>query len=143
MSTREQVVAAARSWIGTPFMHQGRLKGVGVDCIGLVIGVGRELGMCAPDFDVTGYARDPDGRSLMRLSHQYMTQIPKEAMHLGDVVVVRFGDHPQHFGVLGDYAHGGLSIVHAASKRGAVVEQRLMFSPAMQFVAAFRLPDVE
>jgi cell wall-associated NlpC family hydrolase len=143
MTNRDQVVAAARSWIGTPFTHQGRLKGAGVDCIGLVIGLGRELGLCAPDFDITGYARDPDGKSLMALSRVHMKLINREAMQPGDVVVVRFGDHPQHFGVLGDYKHGGLSIVHAAMKSGAVVEQRLMFSRAMHFVAAFSLPGVE
>jgi NlpC/P60 family putative phage cell wall peptidase len=143
MTTRTEVVAAARSWIGTPFAHQARLKGVGVDCIGLVIGVGRELGFCAPDFDVSGYARNPDGKSLMALSRVHMSQISREAMQPGDVVVVRFGDYPQHFGVLADYKHGGLSIVHAAMKSGAVVEQRLMFSNAMHFVAAFAMPGVE
>lgn len=143
MTSRTDVVAAARSWIGTPFAHQGRIKTVGVDCIGLVIGVGRELGLCEPDFDVSGYARNPDGRSLMALSRVHMTPIDREAMQAGDVVVVRFGDHPQHFGVLGNYKHGGLSIVHAAMKSGAVVEQRLMFSSAMHFVAAFALPGVE
>jgi cell wall-associated NlpC family hydrolase len=143
MTTRNEVVTAARSWIGTPFAHQGRLKGVGVDCIGLVIGLGREFNLCEPDFDISGYARNPDGKSLMALSRVHMTPISREAMRAGDVVVVRFGDHPQHFGVLADYKHGGLSLVHAAMKSGAVVEQRLMFSSAMHFVAAFALPGVE
>ena len=38
-TTRTDVVAAAREWLGTPFHHQARLRGVGVDCVGLVIGV--------------------------------------------------------------------------------------------------------
>jgi len=29
MITREQIVAAARSWIGTPYHHQASVKGVG------------------------------------------------------------------------------------------------------------------
>jgi NlpC/P60 family putative phage cell wall peptidase len=33
----------ARSWIGTPYRHQAALKGVGCDCLGLLIGVWREL----------------------------------------------------------------------------------------------------
>lgn len=31
-----QVIAEARSWIGTPYHHKGRVKGVGVDCGGMV-----------------------------------------------------------------------------------------------------------
>ena len=41
MPSPEEIVAAARSWIGTPYRHQASLKGVGCDCLGLVRGVGR------------------------------------------------------------------------------------------------------
>jgi hypothetical protein len=30
-----EILAAARTWLGTPWSHQGRLKGVSVDCGGL------------------------------------------------------------------------------------------------------------
>lgn len=140
--TRAAVVQAARAWLETPFHHQARLKGVGVDCAGLVIGVARELALVPADFDVGGYARTPDGSSLMDAATQHMTGIEREAMQPGDVVVVRFDAEPQHFGILGDYRHGGLSIIHAASHAGRVIETRLMFSRAMHFVAAFRLPGV-
>ena len=33
---RELVIAEARTWIGTPYQHKGRVKGVGVDCGGLL-----------------------------------------------------------------------------------------------------------
>ena len=38
-----RVVAIARGFIGTPYRHQGSLKGVGCDCLGLIRGVWREL----------------------------------------------------------------------------------------------------
>jgi NlpC/P60 family putative phage cell wall peptidase len=41
--TRQDIVAEARSWIGTPYLHQASLKGVGCDCLGLVRGVWRAL----------------------------------------------------------------------------------------------------
>lgn len=140
---RQDVVIAARDWIGTPYHHQARIKGVGVDCIGIVIGVARELGAVAQDFDITNYSRMPDGKSLMRLANQYMRPIVHRDMMAGHVVVVTFDRDPQHFGILGDYCHGGLSIIHAASKVGRVIETRLMFSTSMRFVAAFALPGVE
>jgi len=142
MKTRAQIVNAARQWLGTPFHHQARLKGVGCDCIGLVIGVARELGLIAPDFDISGYPRVPDGTTLMSTARQHMTEIDRAAMQPGDVVVVSFDKDPQHFGILGDYRHGGLSIIHGASNPGRVIETRLMFSEHMKFVAAFALPGV-
>ena len=39
--TRAAIVAEARTWIGTRYRHQGSLKGVGCDCLGLVRGVWR------------------------------------------------------------------------------------------------------
>ena len=37
--TVDDVVKEARTWIGTPFVHQGRTKGLACDCLGLMIGV--------------------------------------------------------------------------------------------------------
>jgi NlpC/P60 family putative phage cell wall peptidase len=39
----ERVMTAAQSWAGTPYRHQGSLKGVGCDCLGLIRGVWRDL----------------------------------------------------------------------------------------------------
>lgn len=140
--TRTDVVQEARAWLGTPFHHQARLKGVGVDCVGLVIGVARALGLVAPEFDVEAYPRTPDGTSLMALTSAHMSRIDRQDMHSGDVIVVAFGPEPQHLAVLGNYAHGGLSIIHAHGPTGRVIETRLMFSNSLKFVAAYALPGV-
>lgn len=142
LTPRAAVVQAARAWLGTPYHHQARLKSTGCDCIGLVIGVSRELGLVPACFDICGYSRMPDGKNLMAQAAEHMTHINWEDARPGDVVVVSFDAEPQHFGILGDYRHGGLSIIHAASNTGRVIETRLMFSAAMQFVAAFELPGV-
>ena len=134
-------VEIARSYIGTPFHHQGRLPGVGLDCVGVLICVARDLGLVAPDFDVTGYERMPDGVELMRHLTERFASIQQAEMRPGDIVCEAFDKHPQHVGIVGNYRHGGLTIIHAASKHGAVVETRLMFTPAMRFVAAFRFKD--
>lgn len=140
--TRQEVVAQARTWLGTPFHHQARLLGVGVDCVGLVIGVARTLNLVAPDFDVTAYPRVPDGTSFMHLVNLHMRPIQRQDMQPGDVVAVRFDSDPQHLGILGNYSHGGLSIIHAASRSSKVIETRLMFNRQMYFVQAFALPGM-
>lgn len=144
--TRDEVVAAARGWLGTRYAHQGRLRRVGVDCAGLVIGVARELGIVEKRFDVNGYARTPDGVSLMAECSRFMLRIPVRDGSPGDVIVGRFENDPQHLAFLGDYLHGGLSLIHAlnrSSGRGSVIEQRL--DPRLPFkpVACFVLPGIE
>ncbi len=36
MSDSYRVIEIAKSWSGTPFLHGGRKRGIGVDCIGLI-----------------------------------------------------------------------------------------------------------
>lgn len=142
MTTRAEVVAEAYTWMGTKWVHQHRTKGEAVDCAGLIIGVARELGLVAPDFDFTGYGRQPDG-SLLVVCDQFMTRIPRGDMAPGDVLVVAAESDPQHMGIVVPYRHGGLALVHASSTARRVVETRVMFAPNFAYRAAFRLPGVE
>ncbi|HWW12917.1 MAG TPA: peptidase P60, partial [Brevundimonas sp.] len=43
------MLAAARSWLGTPYRHQASMKGQGADCLGLVRGVWREVVGAEPE----------------------------------------------------------------------------------------------
>jgi hypothetical protein len=47
--TRMDVVREAREWLNTPFKHQGALKGVACDCIGLIKAIGMQHGLM--DYD--------------------------------------------------------------------------------------------
>lgn len=131
-------VEVARSYIGTPYRHQGRKQGVGVDCLGLLILVARAVGWVPPEYNVTGYRRMPDGYKLIDHLRRELVEIPYEEMSPGDFLCVRFDKHPHHVGVIGDYHLGGLSLIHANSVTGRVEESRLVFNSGMQFVAAFR-----
>ena len=57
MIAREQIVAAARGWVGTPYHHQASVKGAGCDCLGLIRGVWRELLGAEPEA-MPAYTRD-------------------------------------------------------------------------------------
>lgn len=137
-----EIVTMARRWLGTPFHHQARLQGVGVDCVGLVIGVARELGVVPSSWDVTGYGRVPDGKQLVHHLQEHLIPVGRDDYSLGDVVLVAFDSGPQHVGIVGDYVHGGHSIIHASGSHGRVLETRLLFTKAMRFVAAYRFPEV-
>jgi len=50
----DEILAAARACLGTPFLHQGRIPGVALDCAGLVVAVAQAIG--ADYVDRTGYS---------------------------------------------------------------------------------------
>lgn len=142
MITRDDIVCEARSWIGTPFVHQHRQRGHAVDCAGLLIGVARALGIVAPDFDVTGYSPRPDGVSLRAYCDEHL--LPSEALHVGGVALVAWRNGPpQHLGIVTPYSADRLAIVHAEGQRHRkVIETRLVFGREMQLVAAYSFPGV-
>lgn len=144
MSIRDDIVAAARGYLGTPFHHRGRLPGVGLDCAGILVCAARELGLVGPAFDVPEYTPTPDGRTMLEWCDRHMTPIDRADMQPGDAIVMITDVFPQHLGILGDYRHGGLSLIHAANNAHPprVIETRLMFSRVQRFVAAYALPGV-
>ena len=126
----EQILACARSWLGTPWRHQGRLKGVAVDCGGLILGVGKELGLL--DFDTRAYGRIPDGQQLRALCEQHLCRkhigglasssaAVGQAIMPADVLLMRFTRHPQHLAIAGDRGNP-FSLIHAYADAGACVE---------------------
>lgn len=141
MTTRAEFVAEARTWILTPWAHQGRTRD-GCDCAGLLICVGQSLGLT--EFDLRDYERLPDGEQMMALCREHLTQIEQPAMQPGDIVVMRFDVEPQHIGILGDYPYGGgLSLIHSNQRVGKVVEHRLDAVWRARVVAVFSVPGVE
>ena len=54
---RQQITKEARSWIGTPYQHQSRVKGVGVDCAMFIAEVGNNLGLLDPSKIVPNYSK--------------------------------------------------------------------------------------
>ena len=138
MIARADFIAAARAWLGVPFRHQGRSRS-GVDCAGLVICLARELGLVAPDFDINGYRRAPDG-SMLDACRQHLQ--PAASVDEAHVLVMRFSVQPQHVGIPVPYRHGGLALLHALEPSGGVVEHRLDATWRSRVLHAYRFEGV-
>jgi cell wall-associated NlpC family hydrolase len=67
----ESFLAVARSWIDTPWSHQGACKGKdgGVDCVGFPYAVFSELGYELPE--LPNYDRNPKGEQLLHHLDRY------------------------------------------------------------------------
>lgn len=132
MVTRQDVVDAAREFMGTRWHHQGRNR-AGIDCIGLVIAVAHQLGLS--DYDTTGYGRIPDGRVLCKLLDQHMQRTDNS--NLGDVLLMRFEKNPQHVAIVTD-----IGIIHAYANARRVVEHRLDAVWAARVVGSYRFKGI-
>ena len=140
---RQQIVDEATTWIGTPFVHQGRLRGVGVDCAGLLIGVAHSLGLS--DYDATGYGRAPHAGLADAAAEREMQRIEFDDVQPGDILKFRVEKHSQHFGIVSSMsAHGTPAVyfVHSFSKVGRVVETRLDQFWRDRVTGAYRFPGV-
>lgn len=113
MIDRREIIAAARECLGTPFHHQGRLVGVGIDCIGTVVHPARRLGI--PHTDCTTYRRRPDGVTLVAHLERNLVRLERDAAP-GDVVCMWWArpDLPYHVGLV---TERGLLHAHATAKK--------------------------
>lgn len=114
------MVVAARGWIGTPFRHMGKTKGIEADCVGLILGAGREAGVL--DYQPRAYHVNIDcdylGRCLRDVARPLTPAEPSEA---GDLLQFTVGDQPQHLGIF----TGEGTFLHAWETAGVVAETRL------------------
>lgn len=94
---RPDIAAAAESFIGTPFRHQGRRPGGGLDCVGVWVCALEACGDVVED--VTTYRRLPDSRELIR--HMVRQFVEVDEPEIGDALVMNAPRHkqPRHLAI--------------------------------------------
>lgn len=120
---RAAFVAAARSYIGVRWRHQGRSR-KGIDCGGLVSLALADIGRIGRD--IVGYGRVAyHGYLEACLRDNFGDPGLPEAMQIGDVALISYDAAPNHVGIVADYLYGGFSIIHAHAPSRKVIEHRL------------------
>ena len=143
------IVECARSWLGTRFHHQGRVKKTvahngGVDCLGLLVGVANELQLTAPDgsplaaADDTRYSHLPDTLQLQHRLEALLQEIPVEGIFPGCILLLSINDNPQHLAIVSDWKDG-LGIIHAYAQARKVVEHALDEYWKSRIIRAFQI----
>ncbi|MCE0504361.1 peptidase [Roseivivax sp. GX 12232] len=140
-----RIVAEARGWIGTPYLHQASVRGAGCDCLGLIRGLWRERHGAEPE-EVPAYSRDwaePRGEeALWQAALRHLTPVAPEApWQPGQILLFRMraGAVAKHLGLLSE-AGQAPRFIHAYSGHG-VVESALTAPWARRVVARFSFPD--
>lgn len=116
----DKILTYARECLGTPFVHQGRQIGLGMDCAGLIVYVMQRLGLNY--IDGKGYPRNPYEGMLENIldGQPKVKKIPITEKKPGDILLFRIKRDPQHLAI-----YAGKTIIHCYSQSGKVVEHSI------------------
>lgn len=144
MSRRTQALAAARAWMGTPYLHQASVRDLGCDCLGLVRGVWRDLYGEEPEAPPAyrpDWAETAADEPLLRALNRWLAAKPVAEAQPGDVVLFRIspGACVKHCAVL-SAAAPEMRMIHAYWGHG-VTESWMGRWWRSRLAAAFAWPD--
>lgn len=150
---RSEIIAKAREYVGTPFQHQGRLKGIALDCVGLPLCVGEDLGIIdrtgvpVLKTDNANYSSQPLDAFVHLEIQRRLFQ--KESIEPGDVITLCVPRIPCHVAIVSG-TPGNLYMIHAyegyATKkmpRGGCVEHVLDSKWLKRIEGIFAFPGAE
>lgn len=153
MATPEQIADEAASWVGTPFHHQGRAKGLGVDCIGLIVGVCKNLNLDSGnvdavtgqnvrlhEYDVSNYSALPNKTQLSETLAKFCVLAESANPQLGDIILFTMQRWPQHVGVVTRIEAEGIHFAHASQPVGKVIISRYDDTWKRRAAGHFRFP---
>lgn len=141
MTVNEAAYLEAKRWIGTPFRHQGRCFGAGADCLGLVLGVARNLGqptIATPtDYPPDWHMLTADERLWRGLQTQFRERSVFETAERGDVLLFRLHrrNAASHLAIFGE-----TGLIQALSRLG-VVQTPFSMAWRRRLVARFAWPS--
>ena len=97
------IVREALQWEGTPYDHHSAIKGVGCDCVGLLIGVLKKIGYMSQNYKPRAYAQQwmlhRSTEILISDLEEYSTEVPKNEISAGDILLFKFGRATSHMGI--------------------------------------------
>lgn len=122
---RMKIDAAVRACIGTPWVHQARLPGRALDCIGLAIQAAKASGDWSPQLEaqIPNYGTIPHRNMFYRFMADNLIQISAEEKEIGDLALMTYKSFPMHVGVLSKMPNGTWSMLHAMAELAFCCEE--------------------
>ena len=118
MPRAEAIITRAREYIGTPYHHQARAPGVGLDCIGFIVCILQSLGYEVRDRKTYPMAFRP--HEFVAIVADHLHSKPIESMCPSDLLLIRPGSFILHSAIY----LGNDSVIHCGKPNG--VEERGM-----------------
>lgn len=110
--TRFELITELRTWEKTPWRHQGRMKGLGVDCIGLALAAADLAGMIRGRSEIElgippNYGRIPHMGNFKAFLDANLLLIPVADAKIADLVLLAYRSQYTHVAVLTPWRHTG------------------------------------
>lgn len=128
--TREEIVKQGKTWVGTRFRYQGRVKQNqnnkgGVDCLGFIIGLCDEIeykynGHLLSYYDKIVYSKQPDYNLLQEKFSEYFHKKDTKDVEIGDIVLKKINNNQYHL-----MLYTGKTFIHASAITRTVVEHNI------------------
>jgi cell wall-associated NlpC family hydrolase len=143
MIKREDFIAEALSWVGTPYRTLQSCKGIGCDCAGFVYGTMKKVGLLPPDYmpprvSSQWYFHKANDIFVEELHRIGAVNIPVTETRPGDIISFKYGRAQSHLVIL----LPTLKIVHClAAAKGVVVTTGV--ENAGRTPMTWRLPNLD
>ncbi len=131
------IIRIAEEWIGTPFHQQGRQKQVGCDCVGLILGIAKEIGTTSltkklwDKCDIYTYNALTDSQLLLDLIPKYFNE-SKTSPKPGDILLIQITESQYHLSIQSNNNR----IIHACSSLGRVISHKII--PTWKIIKTFQ-----
>jgi hypothetical protein len=140
--TRQEIVHAAREYVGVPFQHQGRTKN-GIDCGGLLICTAWDLGTLSRDWDGKPYPKQPTPQYVKWVFDTFWVKCSDLELKPGRVALMGLPVGPAiHIGLITS-VNGRPYLLHASPDAGRVAEHRIDSVWRKRITAVYEYPGVE
>ncbi|BCZ13651.1 C40 family peptidase [Acinetobacter baumannii] len=139
MQKNELAVQEALTWLGTPYHHQGRVKGVGVDCGTLICEVYEKVGLIPHIPSPKNYSLDWHLHQTKQIYLEHVKQWCYQVYEPqpGDIVLYQFGKCINHGAIVVEWP----TIIHANLRCGVILQDSSKGSLARHMAGFFRLKD--
>ena len=135
MSKGFEIAKAAQGFVGTPFMHQGRMPGVAMDCAGVALCAAWQAGVAIADFHA--YGAMPRQQTVLQQVADRCMAVDYGERAPGDLLLFTIRRVPMHFAVW-----DGKCIIHALEPKGGVVRHSMGTAWAGRVHSCWRFPGV-
>lgn len=103
-TTREAIIKDAYTWLDTPYHHKAMVKGVGVDCAQLVLGIAINTGQVPEDTKIDDYSTEWHLHNNEELMLQVLQsfgckEVPKDELLPGDILCFKYGRVSSHLAI--------------------------------------------
>jgi cell wall-associated NlpC family hydrolase len=144
MTTRNDIVEAARSLQGMQWLHQGRNE-EGSDCVGFVALVAQKSG-AVPDIEFeNNYRRRSDGETMVRLFREYCDPIEWRDAQPGDFMVVKYRETHWHCMIVSKREENLETefYVIEAGRDGVTVDHRIDWAIKRRIHSAYQVRNLD